>query len=126
MPGVKADPRITGYFERAPGAAALFFILLQKCAGFGGANYVVQPSGIALGSPKPYAYAWLPATGAASAPYLVLTLRLNRRIPSDRFVQIIEVYPGRYAHHLKLTDPAQLDGEVIRWLREAEALSHEK
>ena len=123
---MKADPRVAEYFERAPGAAALFSILMQKCASFGDASYAVESSGIALGSPKPYAYAWLPAPGAASSPCIVLTLRLNRRIPSDRFKQIVEIYPRRYAHHLKLLDPAQLDEEVLLWLREAKALSLEK
>ena len=121
---MKADPRVAEYFERAPGAAALFSVLMQKCASFDDASYAVESSGIARGSPKPYAYAWLPA--AASAPCLVLTLRLNRRIPSARFSQIVEIYPGRYAHHLKLSDPAQLNEEVLLWLREAKVLSLEK
>ena len=128
MRGIKADPGVTRYFERTPGAEALFYALLKACASVGDASYEVQKSDIALGAPRHYAYAWLPVREVAGRPsvYLVLTLRLKRRIDSPRFNQIVEAYPGRYAHHLILTDPAQLDAELLGWLREAKAASMEK
>ena len=78
--------------------------------------------------PKHYAYAWLPIRAVKGRPpvYIVLTLRFRRRIDSPRFAQIVEAYPGRYAHHLILSDPAQLDQELLGWLRQAMADSLER
>ena len=123
MRGEKADPRITQFFQRMPGAEALFYALLKACAEAGDARYAVQKSDVALGMPRHYAYAWLPPHPVKGRPdvYLVLTLRLTRRLDSARFAQIVEAYPGRYAHHLILSDPAQLDRELLGWLREAMA-----
>jgi hypothetical protein len=104
-----------------PGSEALFYALNKACAAAGDAGFLVQKSDIALGAPRHYAYAWLPIREIKGRPpvYIVLTLRLRRRIDSPRFVQIVEAYPGRYAHHLILSDPTQLDGELLGWLREA-------
>ncbi len=118
---MKADPRIAQYFQRMPGSEALFAALLKACAAAGDAHYTVQKSDIALGAPRHYAYAWLPIREIKGRPpvYIVLTLRLRRRIDSPRFIEIVEAYPGRYAHHLILSDPAQLDQELLGWLRQA-------
>ena len=128
MRGAKADPRVSQYFQRMPGTEALFCALLRACADIGDARYAVQKSGIALGKPRHYAYAWLPPLPVKGRPdvYLVLTLRLRRRLDSLRFAQIVEPYPGRYAHHLILSDPSQLDVELLDWLREAMAVSTER
>lgn len=128
MRGAKADPSVTRYFEKMSGAEALFYALIKACAAMGDASYAVQKSDIALGAPKHYAYAWLPVRQVAGRPpvCLVVTLRLKRRIDSERFVQIVEPYPGRYAHHLLLSDPSQLDRELTGWLLEAKAQSMER
>ena len=128
MRSVKADPAVTKYFEREPRAEGLFYALIRACAAMGDPSFDVQKSDIALGSPRHYGYAWLPVHPGADRPpvYLVLTLRLKRRIDSPRVVQIVEPYPGRYAHHLILSAPAQLDQEFLGWVREAKADSLEK
>lgn len=125
---MRSDPAVLKYFERMPGAERLFHRLISSCAAIGDAGYAVQKSDIALGMPRHYGYAWLPVREVKGRPpvYLVLTLRLNRRIDSPRFTQIIEPYPGRFAHHLILSDPGQLDAELLGWLREAKALSMEQ
>jgi len=125
---MKRDPRISQYFQRMPGAEALFGQLMKACAQLGDASCQVQASGVALGAPRHYAYAWLPVRTVKDRPcvYIVLTLRLRRRIDSPRFVEIVEPYPGRFAHHLILSDPKQLDEELMGWLREAKALSLER
>lgn len=123
MRRAQTDPRISRFFQRMPGAEALFYALLKACSAAGDASFVVQKSDIALGMPRHYAYAWLPIREIKGRPpvYIVLTLRLRRRLDSPRFVEIVEPYPGRYAHHLILSDPAQLDAELLGWLREARA-----
>jgi hypothetical protein len=122
---VTHDPAVDGYFERMPGARKLFDALLDVCASSGDGRCTVQSSGIALGSPRAFGYAWLPIRAVAGRPavYLVLTLRLRRRIDSPRFVEIVEPYPGRCVHHTILSRPGQLDAELAGWIREAVALS---
>lgn len=125
---MKTDPRISQYFQRMPGSEALFYALLKACAAAGDAHYAVQKSDIALGMPKHYAYAWLPVREIKGRPpvTIVLTLKLKRRIDSPRFTQIVEATPGRYAHHLILSDPSQLDQELLGWLSQARADSTER
>ncbi len=122
---VRRDPTVEKYFERMPGARKLFEALIRACDASGDGNYSVESSGIALGLPRHYGYAWLPIRAVPGRPavYLVLTLRLDRRIDSPRFTEIVEIYPGRYAHHMILDRPAQLDAELMGWVREAMALS---
>jgi hypothetical protein len=119
------DAKVDQYFQRMPDAKALFTQLMKACAALGDASYEVQSSGIALGAPRHYAYAWLPVRAVRDRPavYLVVTLRLNRRIDSPRFVEIVEPYPDRYAHHLILSTAKQLDPEFLGWLKEARTLS---
>jgi hypothetical protein len=40
-------------------------------------------------------------------------------LASPRFVRVDEVAPGWWVHRLRITDPAELDDEVARWLRES-------
>jgi hypothetical protein len=122
------DKKVSQYFSKIPGSEALFHQLAKACAALGDGTYEVQSSGAALGAPRHYAYAWLPVRTVKDRPpvYLVLTLRLRRRIDSPRFVEIVEPYPGRFAHHLILSDPKQLDQELLGWLQEARAPSMER
>jgi hypothetical protein len=38
-------------------------------------------------------------------------------IASPRFERVYEVVPGWWIHRLRVTDPAQLDAELQKWLR---------
>ena len=122
---MRNDPEVAKYFAGMPGAEKLFAHLMKACAAAGDENYLVQKSDIALGAPRHFGYAWLPirAVGGRPRVYLVLTLRLGRRIDSPRFTEIVEATPGRYAHHLILSDPRQLDEELLSWMREARSFS---
>jgi hypothetical protein len=44
---------------------------------------------------------------------------LPRRLESTRFVKVQEIIPGWVAHHLRVTEPGQLDAEVQAWIRES-------
>ena len=51
--------------------------------------------------------------------FLLLTIGLARRLDSPRVAVAVEPYPNRWTHHLVISNPAQLDGELLGWLREA-------
>ena len=42
---------------------------------------------------------------------------LARPLTSRRFIDVKEVVPGWWVHRLKITDPAELDAQVERWIR---------
>lgn len=50
---------------------------------------------------------------------IVLTIGLSHRLDSPRVAVATEPYPGRWTHHILLSDEAQIDGELLGWLREA-------
>jgi hypothetical protein len=80
----------------------------------------VTKSQVAFRRRKAFAWTWVPARylRGKSAP-LVLTLAFPHRDPSPRWKQIVEPRPMTFIHHLELYSAADLDDEVIHWLRGA-------
>ena len=51
--------------------------------------------------------------------YLVVTLGLPVLLDSERVAVKTEPYPGRWTHHIVVSDPEELDEELLSWIREA-------
>ncbi len=68
-----------------------------------------------------FAMVSLPARRRRSWPegYLLLSFGLGCRLDSPRIAQAVEPYPHRWTHHVLLTEPSQLDGELMGWVAEA-------
>ena len=69
---------------------------------------------------------FLPVRPAALRPktgWLTLTFGLNRRETDPRIDAVSEPYPGRWTHHVLLSSPEEVDGQIVAWLREAAAFS---
>lgn len=60
------------------------------------------------------------------ANYLVVTFGLGYKAESPRIEIATEPYPNRWTHHLLLSDPAEIDEELMGWIREAAAFSDRK
>lgn len=58
--------------------------------------------------------------------YIVVTVGLARKLESSRVAAATEPYPGRWTHHIVVSDPAQIDGQLMDWLKEAAAFSNQK
>ena len=58
--------------------------------------------------------------------FFTLTLGLGRRLDSPRVDAATEPYPGRWTHHMMLSDSAQLDKELVDWIIEASQFSQNK
>lgn len=58
--------------------------------------------------------------------YLVVTVGLARRLDSPRVAAAVEVYPGRWTHHIVVSAPEQIDGELMGWVQEAAAFAAQK
>lgn len=60
------------------------------------------------------------------AVYIVVTIGLNHKLDSPRIEVSSEPYPGRWTHHLLLSNMEELDKELLTWLKEAAAFAEEK
>lgn len=58
--------------------------------------------------------------------YIVVTVGLARKLESPRVAAATEPYPGRWTHHIVVSDPGQIDNELMDWLKEAAAFSNQK
>ena len=50
---------------------------------------------------------------------VVLSVVLGRRDDSPRWREVVHPSPACWMHHLEGRDPAEIDGEVAAWVREA-------
>ena len=57
---------------------------------------------------------------------LIVTVGLGRRLESPRVAVAVEPYPGRWTHHVLVSEAGELDGELLSWLREAYEFSEQK
>lgn len=58
--------------------------------------------------------------------YIVVTLGLNHRLDSPRVEIATEPYPNRWTHHFLISDPGEIDDELMQWVKEAAAFSNRK
>ena len=65
---------------------------------------------------------------AADRPdsYIVVTFGLEHRAESPRIGIATEPYPNRWTHHVLISEPAEIDDELMAWIREAAEFSAKK
>ncbi len=51
--------------------------------------------------------------------YLVITIGLSAPLESPRIAVKTEPYPNRWTHHIVISRPEELDGELTDWIRES-------
>jgi hypothetical protein len=54
---------------------------------------------------------------------LVLTIKSDRKLSSPRIHKSEQTSANRFHHEVKLTSPAEVDAELVQWLKVAYALS---
>lgn len=82
----------------------------------------VTRSQVALRRRRGFAYLWLPGRWLRRpGADVVLSIALDREIPSPRFKQVAHPAPATWMHHLEVRDAVEVDGEVVGWLRDAYA-----
>lgn len=59
-------------------------------------------------------------------PFLVVTFGLDHKVESPRIDIASEPYKGRWTHHLLLSRPEEIDGELMNWLWEAAEFAQRK
>lgn len=110
------------FFDRMPRMLALYEALRtavdERCPGV---EARVGKTQISLYCRHMFAAVSLPWRRVKGWPeeYLLLTFGLSYRKDSSRIAVATEPYPGRWTHHVLLTDPSQLDEELLGWVEEA-------
>jgi Domain of unknown function (DUF5655) len=67
-----------------------------------------------------FAYVWMPGKYLKDATAdVVLSIALDRHIPSERFKEVVHPAASIWMHHLEIHTPDDLNDEVRRWLRDA-------
>ena len=51
--------------------------------------------------------------------YIVITFDLNYKSESPRIEAVSEPYPNGWTHHVLLSDPGEIDEELMGWINEA-------
>lgn len=71
---------------------------------------------------------FLPARPARLRPktYITVSFGLDRRVDSPRIDRASEPYPNRWTHHVLVSDPAEIDGELMGWIVQAAEFSARK
>ncbi len=59
-------------------------------------------------------------------PYLVITLGLPQPLDSNRVAVQVEPYPGRWTVHIVIGSEAEIDEELLNWLRQAYEFAENK
>ena len=110
------------FFDGKPLELALYETLFRHLESeFPEASVRVQKSQISFYGRHLFGAASLPVRRKKSWPEhcIVVTLGLSHRLDSPRVAVATEPYPGRWTHHILLSDEAQIDGELMGWLRDA-------
>ena len=58
--------------------------------------------------------------------YIVVTFGLKHRAESPRIDIATEPYPNRWTHHVLISEPDEIDDELMGWIREAADFSDRK
>jgi hypothetical protein len=108
------------FFAEQTTAHQLFAAVRRAVEDIGAASLRATKSQIAFRRRRTFAAVWMPSRylKGKTAP-LVLSLFLPYRDESPRWKQIVQPAPGRFTHHLELTETADVDEEVRGWLRTA-------
>jgi len=118
MTQVKSDVTVKSHFEGKDPVVRKIYDQLLKA---------IKPLGPIVEEPKKTSIHIVNATALAGiatrSNYLILTLKSDHALKSPRVFKSEQASARRYHHEVKLTSPAEVDAELIGWLKEAYALS---
>lgn len=121
------DPNILRFFDKKPGALALYETFEEKIfSEIDPVSVKVQKTQIAFTNRHHFAFvSFLPVRRAKERPenYIVITFGLSHRVDSPRIDVATEPYPNRWTHHILISSEEELDEELMGWIKEASIFS---
>ena len=122
-------PDVLFFFDGKPAELALYETLFRHMEEvFPDASVKVQKSQISFYGRHLFAAASLPVRRKKSWPEhcVVVTVGLSRQMESPRVAVAVEPYPGRWTHHILISEESQIDDELLEWLEKAWAFAESK
>jgi hypothetical protein len=113
---------IEAFFIKEPGMLPLFDALsCELLALYPDSEIVVQKTCISFRDPSPYCYVSLPSRAFRDRPehYLIITFGLLSRVHDPRIAEAVEPYPNRWTHHVLVTNPADINAQLLDWIKQA-------
>lgn len=117
------------YFDGHPEELSLYEVLFRRLeAAFPDASVKVQKSQISFYGRHLFAAASLPVRRKKDWPKrcLLVTFGLSCQKESPRIAVASEPYPGRWTHHVLVSEAGEIDGELLAWLEESYAFAQSK
>ena len=114
MPGFTIDSHFTG---KDPVVRSTYDQLLKAIKRFGPS--VEEPKKTSIHIVNRTALAGV----ATRKGHLVLTIKSDRKLSSPRVHKSEQTSAKRFHHQVKVNSPAEVDSELVNWLRDAYALS---
>ena len=117
---------VLAFFAGRPWALPLYEALFSQMEElFPVAAVKVQKSQISFYGLHLFAAVSLPLRRKKTWPEecLVVTFGLGSRVEDPRIAVAVEPYPRRWTHHVLLSRPEEVDGQLLDWLREAYVFS---
>ena len=117
------------YFDGKPAELALYETLYEAMdQAFPESSVRVQKSQISFYDRHLYAAASLPVRRKKDWPRecLLVTFGLVRREADPRIAVAVEPYPNRWTHHVVVSRPEEIDGQLLAWLEEARDFARSK
>lgn len=119
------------FFAARPGTLALYEALRTRVLERTGpdTHIKVQKTQITFFNRHGFAFvSFLPVRRKAQRPerWITVSFGLRRRLDSPRIDVAAEPYPERWTHHMLLSDPAQIDGELLGWIEQAAVFAARK
>ncbi len=107
---------IESFFANArPEAEPIHRIVAAHLEGLDGGDLIIDPLETKVLFKNGPTFAILDS----KTKWVALGFTVRRRLDSDRFSRKVTEYQGRFHHVVNLTDPAQVDDELLGWLTEA-------
>ena len=111
---------VLAFLGGAPGPISLFEAWEEAVLACGESTMKVSKTQISWGNPLQFAVLSQPRRAAQRRiGALLATLGLGHRVEHPHILQAVEPYPGRWTHHVLVTEADQIDEELMGWLREA-------
>lgn len=115
------------FFDGRPLALSLYETLLNRIRSeIGDTDHRVQKTQITFFSRRVFACVSMMRVRRKSElppEFIVVTFGLHAPVDSPRIAARTEPHPNRWTHHVVISRPEEIDGELMGWLREAHALS---
>ena len=117
---------VLAFFAGRPWALPMYEALFSQMEElFPEAAVKVQKSQISFYGRHLFAAVSLPLRRKKTWPEecLVVTFGLGSRVEDPRIAVAVEPYPRRWTHHVLLSRPEEVDGQLLDWLRVAYVFS---